>query len=145
MNNIEKYSSINIMGLWSPFYECVYRGMTYHLLYKSQLFIISKEKIKDISKKQEWDFYATEVSVEELEAVYECQMFAIYNGKKYKVLIAHKNMESLVLIANENEDTSVGWDINIRDDLITKLVDKSEIEDIIVEKQDAYNYFLERL
>ncbi len=39
---------------------------------------------------------------------------------------------------------SVGWNINIRDDLITKLVDKSEIEDIIVEKQDAYSTFCER-
>ena len=71
-------------------------------------------------------------------------MFAIYKGNKYKVLIAHKNLESLVLIANDNEDTSVGWNVNLRDDLIKKLVDKSEIEDIIVEKEDAYNFFLER-
>ena len=31
MNNIEKYASINIMGLWSPFYEGVYKGRSYCL------------------------------------------------------------------------------------------------------------------
>lgn len=138
MNNIEKYQKMAVMGFdGSNFYQATYQNKSYLAILDDSVLVLSEEIINEKSEFED-EMYVTEFSIQELEALEYCKMYAVYKGNEYMVQMVLPKLKELELIIRtgfEEEDYKLGFEENFHERITSKCVKFDEIKGIRVEKE----------
>lgn len=141
MNVVEDCQKWAIMGFdGSNFWKAEYRGNKYLAIIDDSILLLSDEKIDDNSDYED-DMYITEVSIQDIDELEQCKMFALYKGNEYKVQMVSPRLREIELLIREGfekEDYELGFEDNFHERIADKFVTLDEIEGIRVEKQSVY-------
>ena len=147
---IEKKCIKKVMAgfLGNRFYIARYSGDYFLTTFeKKELLLESCERINDLSV-WEYDQYITEVSLDDVEDIYQCKMYATYKGNEYEVMDVGPEFTSIQLKARRDkskniliEDRNLGFEYDPDYRFFYKIVTLEDLDDIRVERHSVKEEF----
>ena len=134
--------------LGNRFYITVYFGdWFFTTVEKTGLLLDSQERINELSE-WEYDLYITEVSLDDVEDIYQCKMYATYKGNEYEVMDVGPEFTSIQLKARRDksksiliEDRNLGFEYDPDYRFFYKIVTLEDLDDIRVERHSVKEEF----
>ena len=138
----QKYIEKTVAGfLGTRFHIAKYLGDWYFaIIEKNGLLLDSRESINDLSV-WEFDHYITEISLNDIDDLLQCKMYATYKGNEYEVLDVAPELKTMRLRARRSastnivpEDKELGFVYDYCMDIASKEVTPDVIDSIRVKK-----------